>query len=52
MTPRKCKDPQAELNAKAKSDKVKEENKKWMEESVAFQKDFAERCKDEEDQPD
>lgn len=51
LTPRNCKDPQGDLNQKIKSEQAKEDNKKWLEESLTFQKEFAERCKDDENQP-
>ncbi len=50
VTPRKCKDPQSELENKNKDEQVKRENKKWMEESIALQKAFKEET-DEQDQP-
>lgn len=49
MTPRKCKDPQSELEAKNRSEQIQQENKKWMEDSISIQKAFKEDT-DEQDQ--
>lgn len=51
VTPRKCKDPQAEIERKKKEDILKMDDEKWMEENVAFRKDFMEK-NDDEDKPD
>lgn len=40
IVPRKTKDPQEEQDRKADSEKIKEENKKWIEENIKFQQDF------------
>lgn len=50
VAPRKCKDPQAEIDRAKRDEKIKLDNKKWMEESVEFQKGFLEETKDDENQ--
>jgi predicted RNA-binding Zn-ribbon protein involved in translation (DUF1610 family) len=40
ITPRKIKDPQKELEQKKEEEKLNQENKKWIEESIEFKNNF------------
>jgi predicted RNA-binding Zn-ribbon protein involved in translation (DUF1610 family) len=40
IVPRKCLDPQADLDRKKKEQRIKKENERWLEDSEEFQKKF------------
>ena len=55
VCPRSTKDPQGELNNKLESERIKEDNQRWIKESFRFQEEFLEEKKNaerEENQPD
>jgi predicted RNA-binding Zn-ribbon protein involved in translation (DUF1610 family) len=48
VVPRGVSDPQKEQDRKAESERLKEENKKWMEENIRFQNNFVKEKDDNE----
>lgn len=52
VTPRKTKDPQAELDRARKDVEIAEENKRWLEDSVEKQIEFIKEMKDGEEDND
>lgn len=49
VTPRPAKDPQSELDARIRNEKIVEENKRWLEESAKDQEEFLKETKDAEE---
>lgn len=48
VCPRAAADPQREQDNKANSEKMIEENKKWMQENIKFQEEFEKEIKNEQ----
>lgn len=46
VTPRPAKDPQGDLNRRLEEERLAEENKKWLEKSLAERREFIERVRD------